>query len=312
MSDTSDTSYQSDTDFQPFSINFDISNGSPIDTNNFTVISYNINSITAFGRLDELTDICNTLKVGVLILTETKLDDTIPSNILAIPGYHEPLRKDRNRNGGGTMIYIADHLVFNQRQDLEEDSFEHIWVDMKVNNTKYCVNTYYRPPNESADDHNTFLETTERILTKINTHQHDFAFIAADLNFGNSYCKYPTLQPKPLDSRACDLFESQGMFQIIDIPTRVTESTTSLIDLFFVSNLTPVVTYGTLPKIADHDGVLCSFRSQSEKPKPKTICVYDYRNVDEKGLIQYIKQFNFDNNVFCHPTEYQANYVLKF
>ena len=101
------------------------------------------------------------------------------------------------------------------------------------------------------------------------------------------------------------------MFQIFDIPTRVTESTTSLIDLFFVSNLTPVVINGTLPKIADHDGVLCSFRTKSEKPNPKTICVYDYSNVDEKGLILYIKQFNFDNNVFCHPTEYQANHFTE-
>ena len=50
------------------------------------------------------------------------------------------------------------------------------------------------------------------------------------------------------------------MNQIIDIPTRVTADTTSLIDLFFVvSNLNSVITYGTLPKIADHDGILCSF-----------------------------------------------------
>ena len=29
--------------------------------------------------------------------------------------------------------------------------------------------------------------------------------------------------------------------------------------------------------------------------------VYDYKNVDQVGLINYIKSFDFENNVFCHP-----------
>ena len=68
-----------------------------------------------------------------------------------------------------------------------------------------------------------FLDTTETILAKISNHQHDNAFIAADLNFGNCYCKYPVLTQKPSDSVAPDLFASYGMNQLIDIPTRVTE-----------------------------------------------------------------------------------------
>jgi hypothetical protein len=117
LSECSDISYISDLDFETNSINFDLSNGSPIDNDNFKVIHYNINSILAPDRLEQLTDICKTLKINVLILTESKLDQTIPNNMIIIPGYHEPLRRDRNingRNGGGVLIYVAENLVLNK------------------------------------------------------------------------------------------------------------------------------------------------------------------------------------------------------
>ena len=101
------------------------------------------------------------------------------------------------------------------------------------------------------------------------------------------------------------------MQQLLDIPTRVTEQTISLVDLFFVSDLNSVVTYGTLPKIADHDGILCSFKNLHNKPKPITRIVYDYSKVDEVGLRNYINKFNFETSVFCHPVEYQAEHFTE-
>ena len=292
FSNVSDISYQS-IDFETLSQNFDLSNGAPFNTTNFIVVHFNINSVTAEGRLNELTYMCKTLNIGVLVCTESKLDDTVPDNILFIEGYHEPLRHDRTRQGGGTLVYISEQLVYKRRQDLEEPFFEHIWADIKVNNLQFTLNTFYRPPNESQEDHTKFLTTAELILTKIKNHSCDNAIIAADLNFGNSYCKYPVLTPKPLDSTAPDLFESYGMTQLIDIPTRVTSETTSLIDLFFTSNPENALIYGTLPKIADHDGIVCSFNTCIVKPKSCTRVVYDYSKADEKGLNEFINHFDF-------------------
>ena len=108
-SDVSDTSYISDFDDQPNSVQYDLSNGSPLDTNNFIVAHFNVNSTLAENLLDELQSVCNTLNNSVLCNTESKLDGTIPSNILMLQGYHEPIRRDRTlngRNGGGCLIYI--------------------------------------------------------------------------------------------------------------------------------------------------------------------------------------------------------------
>ena len=152
MSECSEASFISDFEDECKSCNFDISNGSPINTDNFIIVHYNINSILVPGKLDQLTDYCRILKINVLIITESKLDQTIPINLLTIPGYHEPIRRDRNINGrygGGVLMYIADDLVFQHKQNLQSQHYEHIWADVRLNGTVFAINALYRPPNES-------------------------------------------------------------------------------------------------------------------------------------------------------------------
>ena len=116
------------------------------------------------------------------------------------------------------------------------------------------------------------------------------------------------LEPKLLDIAASDLFSSFGFTQLIDIPTRVTHNTTSLIDLIFEMNTDTVSCHGTLPKIADHDGVLVSYSIESQKQKAKTKIIHDYKNADVTGLINHIKHFDFESAVFRHPTITQAEH----
>ena len=306
-SNVSDMSYLSDLDNECQSMNFDLSNGSPINVNNFNIVHYNINSITADNRLDQLSDICNTLNLAVLVITESKLDETIPTNLITLPGYHEPVRRDRNRNGGGVLIYIAEYLVFQQISNLQSALYEHIWVDVKYKNVTFSINALYRPPNETAESHTQFLQTCSSILNNLNNHTSTYKIITSDLNFGNCYCKYPILNHKPLDAFAPDIFTSYGFTQLIDIPTRITEDTISLIDLFFADNVNDIVCHGTLHRIADHDGVIASYKLDIQKPKAKTKTVYDYKNADISGLINHIKQYNFDTAVFSHQIEVQAD-----
>ena len=156
-SNVSDLSYISDLDFDIQSYNYDLSNGSPVDINNFNIVHFNINSITADDRLEQLSDICSILNLDVLISTESKLDNTIPTSMIT-------LRRDRNRHGGGVLIYIAEHLIFNQREQLQSDNFEHIWVDVKLRNTSFAINTLYRPPNETTLSHELFLSTATKFI----------------------------------------------------------------------------------------------------------------------------------------------------
>ena len=68
-----------------------------------------------------------------------------------------------------------------------------------------------------------------------------------------------------------------------------------------------IVCQGTLPKISDHDGIIVCFNTKSLKTKTRTRTFYDYNNADEVGLINYIKNFDFENTVFNQATMRQAD-----
>ena len=146
---------------------------------------------------------------------------------------------------------------------IQSEFFESISVDIRVKEKVYSVNCYYRPPD--TDNHELFLEETEKMLGRLNNHKANTKLIMSDLNFGNIYCKFPVLSPKPLDTVAPELFSSFNFHQLIDIPTRVTNNTTSLIDLIFTSNQDNISCHGTLSPVADHEGIFVSFHCVQTK-----------------------------------------------
>ena len=134
-------------------------------------------------------------------------------------------------------MYISQKLAFKQQTQIQSDFFENISVDF----------------------HESFLIETENMLTRLDSHKAHTKIFMSDLNFGNIYCKFPILSPKPLDALAPELFSSHNYQQLIDIPTRVTANTTSLIDLIFTNNVDNIQSQGTLPPIADHKVFLLIF-----------------------------------------------------
>ena len=179
----SDVSCLSDFDDLPRAIQYDLNNGCPLDKDKFKVIHYNIDSLTANGRMETLTDVCKILNISVLILTETHLDETIPNNVIAIPGYHDPIRHDRQINGrygGGCIVYILETLTYKHQITKQSDHYEHIWVDVKVEGKSLAINCLYRPPLETAENHQLFLQTAEIILDNLNSYDADLKIISSD------------------------------------------------------------------------------------------------------------------------------------
>jgi hypothetical protein len=57
-----------------------------------------------------LSAFLSTYSYDIMGITESWLDATIDNNDLTIPGYLPPIRRDRNRHGGGVMVYLSDKL----------------------------------------------------------------------------------------------------------------------------------------------------------------------------------------------------------
>ena len=69
--------------------------------------SLNINTI--LSKLDQLAVIIGN-SIDILTIQETKLQKGIDTDRLKMPGYHEPYRLDRNRHGGGVLIYVREDI----------------------------------------------------------------------------------------------------------------------------------------------------------------------------------------------------------
>lgn len=248
------------------------------------ILSINIDSITSHGKLEQLELLVKELNLSALAISESKLDDTIAENNYSIPGYNMESRH-RNRHGGGVMIFIRDNIPYCRKSALESKTLEHIAVDLTVGNKKYAVNVIYRPPNESPDDHTTFLTDMNATLIKINKSRAYTKIICGDFNFGSAaYNFHGGLRPKPLDSKAPVLFTDNGFVQVIDIPTRYVKNSTSLIDLIFIDKTDNLILSAVTPAIADHAGTMISLNTLSRPTPPKTFLKFDYTKGDWSAI----------------------------
>ena len=107
----------------------------------------NINSLPIkFVQLQEIV-----LKyVDILILTETKLYDISPKPQFMVHGFSMPYRQDRNRNGGGIMIYIRDDIPSKLlTKHVFSDDIEGLFVELNFRKSKWLLMGAYHSPSQS-------------------------------------------------------------------------------------------------------------------------------------------------------------------
>ena len=75
--------------------------------NRVILAQLNINSIR--NKFDLLAEGIKG-KVDVLMISETKIDETFPSRQFCIEEFTPPYRLDRNCHGGGILVYIREDL----------------------------------------------------------------------------------------------------------------------------------------------------------------------------------------------------------
>ena len=52
--------------------------------------------------------------MDIITIQETKLDSSFPSEQFMLAGYSKPYRLDRNREGGGVLIYVREDIPSKQ------------------------------------------------------------------------------------------------------------------------------------------------------------------------------------------------------
>ena len=108
----------------------------------------NINSIRyKFEQLKFLIED----KVDILIIQETKLDETFPDGQFLLNGFSPPYRNDRNKHGGGILIYVRDNIpskLLNEFQPPKD--IEGLFIELNFRNNKWLLFGSYHPPNQCS------------------------------------------------------------------------------------------------------------------------------------------------------------------
>ena len=106
-------------------------------------------------KFEELTSIIKD-NVDILLVSETKLDGSFPKGQFFIDGYKEPIRLDRNKNGGGILFFIREDLDANEIKSHKlPKAIEGIFISLKIRNSKWLIFGGYNPSKKSIS---TFLK----------------------------------------------------------------------------------------------------------------------------------------------------------
>lgn len=116
--------------------------------------------------------------VDVLMVSETKLDDTFTTAQFHIEGFQEPIRLDRNKNGGGIMIFIRDGLDSKEIKSHKLKNAEGTFIKLVIRNTKWLIMAGYNPDKKKIGH---FLNIVGRELDKL-VPQYDNLLLLGDFN----------------------------------------------------------------------------------------------------------------------------------
>ena len=110
----------------------------------------NINSIRK--KIEGLKYIIDK-NVDILLISETKLDDTFPDSQFIIDGFHLPYRKDRDGRGGSLLLYVRDYIPSMKINVNFYSTIEAIVIEINLRKTKWLLIGSYSPHKSMIDSH---------------------------------------------------------------------------------------------------------------------------------------------------------------
>ena len=233
---------------------------------NVIIGQLNINSLR--NKFHALTEIIRG-NIDILIITETKLDHTFPQNQFRIPGYRIPYRKDRDKHGGGVMIFVREDIPSDEllKHEMDEDT-EILFIEVNLRKTKILLIAAYNSPTlkyRKPDD--TFFQQIAHALDVYSGY--DKFILVGDLNLN------ALVENEALDD-FMDEFHAKNLVK--DPTCYANPSNPSCLDLYITNSYrsfqgTTTVTTG----LSDcHKMVVTVLKTTFPKADPRIITYRDY------------------------------------
>ena len=232
----------------------------------FTVYSLNINSFLKYNESLDLFLHSMNESFSVIILTElrsgafdlNKISTFLPNySVLSVP--------PNNTKCGGVAIFILNSIPFKPRKNIEikHKGVENIFVEILINKHKWVIGGLYKHP---FVDLNIFSTYMHDCLDQISPEEN--IIIGGDFNIDlNKYDDNIHIK------NYIDNLMSRRLYQIILAPTRITNTTETIIDHFYIkSNFKIQVLTGIFAHpISDHLATFCRLASANINYKERPL-----------------------------------------
>ena len=172
------------------------------------------------------------VKFSFIALTETWLSEGT-EELYGVHNYHVENRFRKGRKGGCVTLYINENISYIIRNDLEffDSEMESLFIEVDSNvfqtSSNIIIGIVYRMPDSSID---IFNDRMTDILNKVNK-DNKLLYMLGDLNIDLLKC-----EEHRLTSSFVDILYSNNVFPLITKPTRVTQTTATLIDHVLTNN----------------------------------------------------------------------------
>lgn len=214
----------------------------------------------------------------IILLSETWLDPSLAASY-NLSSYNLEVSSPESFRGKGCGIYINNSIVYKRRQDLEssELKFQSVFIEICIPNKKNIVlASIYRSPSFPVTD---FLEYFEPTMLRVNL-ESKYCIIGGDFNV--DLLKHQSME---IPATFLNTFLALGLVPTISVPTRVCNESKSLIDNFFLNEVSLIKSSNVIiSDISDHLPIHITLglpNPNSRSRKTTQIFGFDFRKIEQ-------------------------------
>ena len=230
------------------------------------------------------------MDIDIIGISETsqREDQNFKTNVY-IDGYQTPFCLGSKTSKGGVALYAKEGISSWERDDLNkvDKSFEAVWIEIENTKSKNIVcGCFYRHPSSDINEFTTYISKS---LTKI-TREKKECYLMGDFNVDLLKYESSTKHRDFLNN-----LTSFGYLPFILQPTRITDSSTSLIDNIYTNNFSQETRSGNiLIQFADHFSQFLSIDKEVIRLKAQDVYKRDMSNFNEQAFLDDISIQNWN------------------